>query len=64
MNLALFDLDNTLLPIDSDYAWGEFTNRMGWNDPVAFKAKNDQFMPITSRVLWIFTIMFVLQRRL
>ena len=43
MNLALFDLDNTLLPIDSDYAWGEFTNGIGWNDPVAFKAKNDQF---------------------
>jgi len=43
MNLALFDLDHTLLPIDSDYAWGEFTNQMGWNDPVAFKAKNDQF---------------------
>ena len=43
MNLALFDLDNTLLPIDSDYTWGEFTNRIGWNDPVAFKAKNDQF---------------------
>ncbi len=43
MNLALFDLDNTLLPIDSDYAWGEFTNRLGWTDPIAFKAKNDQF---------------------
>jgi HAD superfamily hydrolase (TIGR01490 family) len=43
MNLALFDLDNTLLPIDSDYSWGEFTNQIGWNDPVAFKAKNDQF---------------------
>ena len=43
MNLALFDLDNTLLPIDSDYTWGEFTNQIGWNDPVAFKAKNDQF---------------------
>jgi len=43
MNLALFDLDNTLLPIDSDYTWGEFTNRIGWNDPVAFKAKNDRF---------------------
>jgi HAD superfamily hydrolase (TIGR01490 family) len=41
--LALFDLDNTLLPIDSDYTWGEFTNQIGWNDPVAFKAKNDQF---------------------
>jgi HAD superfamily hydrolase (TIGR01490 family) len=43
MNLALFDLDNTLLPIDSDYAWGEFTNRLGWTDPLVFKAKNDQF---------------------
>ena len=43
MNLALFDLDNTLLPIDSDYAWGEFTNRIGWTDPALFKAKNDQF---------------------
>jgi HAD superfamily hydrolase (TIGR01490 family) len=43
MNLALFDLDNTLLPIDSDYAWGEFTNRLGWTDPIAFKEKNDQF---------------------
>ena len=40
MNLTLFDLDNTLLPIDSDYAWGEFTNRIGWTDPVVFKAKN------------------------
>jgi HAD superfamily hydrolase (TIGR01490 family) len=43
MNLVLFDLDNTLLPIDSDYSWGEFTNRLGWNDPVAFKAQNDRF---------------------
>jgi HAD superfamily hydrolase (TIGR01490 family) len=43
MNLALFDLDHTLLPIDSDYSWGEFTTRLGWTDPVAFKAKNDQF---------------------
>jgi len=43
MNLALFDLDHTLLPIDSDYAWGEFTNQIGWTDSVSFKAKNDQF---------------------
>jgi HAD superfamily hydrolase (TIGR01490 family) len=43
MNLVLFDLDNTLLPIDSDYAWGEFTNRIGWTDSVVFKARNDQF---------------------
>ena len=25
IRLALFDLDHTLLPIDSDYAWGVFT---------------------------------------
>jgi len=43
MNLALFDLDHTLLPIDSDFSWGEFTNRLGWTDPITFKAKNDQF---------------------
>ena len=43
MKLALFDLDNTLLPIDSDYAWGEFSQQIGWTDPVPFKARNDQF---------------------
>jgi HAD superfamily hydrolase (TIGR01490 family) len=43
MKLALFDLDNTLLPIDSDYAWGEFSQHIGWTDPVSFKARNDQF---------------------
>jgi HAD superfamily hydrolase (TIGR01490 family) len=43
MKLALFDLDNTLLPLDSDYAWGEFSQRIGWTDPVSFKARNDQF---------------------
>ncbi len=43
MNLTLFDLDHTLLPIDSDYSWGEFSLKIGWVDPVTFKAKNDQF---------------------
>ena len=43
MRLALFDLDHTLLPIDSDYAWGEFTQRIGWTDPVVFKRRNDEF---------------------
>jgi HAD superfamily hydrolase (TIGR01490 family) len=43
MKLALFDLDHTLLPIDSDYAWGEFSQRLGWTDPISFKARNDQF---------------------
>jgi HAD superfamily hydrolase (TIGR01490 family) len=41
--LALFDLDHTLLPIDSDYAWGEFTQEIGWTDRVEFKQKNDAF---------------------
>ena len=43
MNLVLFDLDHTLLPIDSDYSWGEFSQKIGWTDPVTFKARNDQF---------------------
>jgi HAD superfamily hydrolase (TIGR01490 family) len=43
MNLTLFDLDHTLLPIDSDYSWGEFSLKMGWVDPELFKVKNDQF---------------------
>jgi len=43
MNLTLFDLDHTLIPIDSDYSWGEFSLKIGWVDPVSFKAKNDQF---------------------
>ena len=42
-SLALFDLDHTLLPIDSDYAWGVFTQDIGWTDPVVFKQRNDEF---------------------
>lgn len=41
--VALFDLDHTLLPIDSDYCWGEFTQQIGWTDPVDFKRRNDEF---------------------
>jgi HAD superfamily hydrolase (TIGR01490 family) len=41
--LALFDLDHTLLPIDSDYSWGVFTQEIGWTDPVVFKERNDEF---------------------
>ena len=41
--LALFDLDHTLLPIDSDYSWGVFTTHIGWTDPVLFAQKNDEF---------------------
>jgi HAD superfamily hydrolase (TIGR01490 family) len=43
MNLCLFDLDDTLLPLDSDHAWGEFLLRKGWVDPIAFKQGNDAF---------------------
>ncbi len=43
MNLALFDLDNTLLPLDSDYEWGQFLVRTGAVDRVAFTARNAIF---------------------
>ena len=42
-NIVLFDLDHTLLPLDSDYAWGEFTTQIGWTDPVEFKQRNNEF---------------------
>ncbi|MFZ9511701.1 MAG: HAD family hydrolase [Burkholderiaceae bacterium] len=41
--VALFDLDHTLLPIDSDYSWGVFTTHIGWTDPVVFRQRNDEF---------------------
>ncbi|MDB5859337.1 MAG: phosphoserine phosphatase-like hydrolase, family protein [Ramlibacter sp.] len=41
--IALFDLDHTLLPIDSDYSWGEFTQQIGWTDSAEFKRRNDAF---------------------
>ncbi|MDO5624565.1 MAG: HAD-IB family hydrolase [Pseudomonadota bacterium] len=43
MKLALFDLDHTLIPIDSDHAWGEFTTRIGWTDAAEFTRRNDAF---------------------
>jgi len=41
--ITLFDLDHTLLPIDSDYSWGEFTQQIGWTDRDEFKRRNDEF---------------------
>ncbi len=41
--LCLFDLDDTLLPIDSDHAWGEFVTRLGWVDATEFGRRNDVF---------------------
>ena len=43
MNLALFDLDNTLLSIDSDHAWGRFLVARGIVDSVEFDRRNDYF---------------------
>jgi len=43
MKLALFDLDHTLLPLDSDHSWGVFTTDLGWNDPLVFSQRNDEF---------------------
>lgn len=43
MRLALFDLDGTLLPIDSDHAFGEFMVRIGWADVQEHRRRNDAF---------------------
>jgi len=43
LKLALFDLDNTLLPIDSDYCWGVFIQKLGWIDDEELKAQNEAF---------------------
>ena len=43
MNLALFDLDGTLIPGDSDHAFGEFMIEMGWVDADAHRERNDHF---------------------
>ena len=42
-NLCLFDLDDTLLPLDSDHAWGQFMVGLGWVNAVEFKRQNDEF---------------------
>jgi HAD superfamily hydrolase (TIGR01490 family) len=41
--LALFDLDHTLLPLDSDHGWGEFSIAIGWCDRAEFGRRNDEF---------------------
>lgn len=43
MNLCLFDLDHTLLPLDSDHEFGEFLIRKGLADPVDYRRRNDDF---------------------
>jgi len=41
--LTLFDLDHTLIPMDSDYEWGVFTTALGWNDAAEFSRRNDAY---------------------
>ncbi|MHA7681748.1 histidinol-phosphatase [Cupriavidus sp. PET2-C1] len=43
MNLALFDLDHTLLPTDSDHEWGRFLVRLGVVDEEFYRRRNDEF---------------------
>ena len=43
MKLTFFDLDGTLLPCDSDHAFGEFTIARGWADREEFRRRNDGF---------------------
>ena len=43
MNLALFDLDNTLLACDSDYEWGQFLVDRGVLDRADYEAQNASF---------------------
>ena len=43
--LALFDLDHTLLPLDSDYQWADYLARTGRaGDPVQARRQNDDLM--------------------
>ncbi|WP_133650232.1 HAD family hydrolase [Paraburkholderia flava] len=42
-NLALFDLDHTLIPTDSDHEWGRFMVKLGIVDAENFARENDRF---------------------
>ncbi len=43
MNIALFDLDNTLIKGDSDYQWGNYLVENNYVDPKLYKEKNENF---------------------
>jgi HAD superfamily hydrolase (TIGR01490 family) len=43
-NLCLFDLDDTLLPLDSDHAWGNYMIGLGWVNEAEFRRCNDEFL--------------------
>ena len=44
MELALFDLDNTLLSGDSDYEWAQFLVERGVLERAEYETKNDRFL--------------------
>ena len=44
MSLAIFDLDNTLISIDSDHAWGQFLVEQGVVDPLGYRQANEKFL--------------------
>lgn len=41
--LALFDLDNTLIPFDSDHAFGQYVAELGWVDVEQHRLQNEAF---------------------
>ncbi len=43
MDLAIFDLDNTLLAGDSDYLWGQFLGENDYVDAEAHQQENDRY---------------------
>ena len=43
LSLALFDLDHTLLPIDSDHEWGRFLVKIGVVDKEYYDRENERF---------------------
>lgn len=42
-NLALFDLDHTLIDVDSDHSWGQFIVEQGLVDKDVYQQANDKF---------------------
>ncbi len=43
MNIALFDLDNTLIKGDSDHEWGEYLADNNYVDSKSYRKKNNIF---------------------
>lgn len=42
-HLAIFDLDHTLIPIDSDYQWGQYLIQLGLVDQNSHSQRNAKF---------------------